>query len=198
MRTLCALAIIGLALPAGAQDILPFPEDRPVLTAVGPEPGEWMFGLDIGFSTFHPEAFKDRGTRFAVVAERQFHRWVGLQADVNCARGTELQTFFTPERAFSLCIGSLNAVVPVRITPRLWPYAKIGVGTSLWDLDSQDELYNVDARANGLVLGWGARYFVGEKQVWAVRVDVQRTQTALYGYGFGHWSYGIGLAGQVR
>lgn len=198
MRLLRLLALLGLAIPAAAQDFLPVPEDTPRPTAKGPEAGEWMLGLDIGVSTFNPSALKDRGTRFAMVAERSFHRFVGLQADVNCARGTEYANFVTPERFFSLCIGSLNAVVPIRVSAKLWPYVKVGGSISFWDLDSQDEIYNVDERASGLVVGWGARYFFGSTQTWAVRADVQRTQTALYGYGFGHWSYGLGISAQLR
>lgn len=189
--------LVGLVLaasPLAAQtDWLPLPVET-VLTDKRPTPGEWMFGVDIGFANFIQPEFQERGTRFAVFAERNVMPWLGAQLDVNCSRGTVDATFAFPQSEITLCSAAVTGVIPFEVSTRLWPYVRLGAGYATWDENATEGFWSIDETSPTFVAAAGVRYLAGSTGLVGVRFDVQRQQTSLYDLSVTHWSFGFGVS----
>lgn len=197
MRILLITGLLALAAPIAAQNPGGIPwEDEPErqMTEKRPGRGEWMIGVDGGFSNFISPEFKERATRFAFFAERNVARWVGVQADVTCGKGTKRQTAFTPESFIGLCSSALSAVVPIPVSYAFWPYVRLGGGYVFWDEESVEGFWDLDTSEPAFIAAFGTRYFpLGNDKI-AIRFDAQRMQTALRGLDVTQWSFGFGVA----
>lgn len=189
--------LVGLMLaasPLAAQtDWIPLPVEVE-LTDKRPTPGEWMFGMDIGWANYIPPEFKERGTRFVVFAERNVLPWLGAQVDVNCSRGLVYATFSNPQSEVTLCAAALTGVIPIPVSTRLWPYVRLGAGYATWDENATEGFFSMDETAPTYVIAAGTRYLVGSTGNIGLRVDVQRQQTARRELSVTHWSFGFGLS----
>lgn len=192
----CTLVLaLAAATPAAAQvEWLPVPQDEPRREDLRPAVGEWHFGADIGFANFIPGVFQERGTRFVVFGERQVHRWVAVQLDGNCSRGSRRRVVGVPQEFVSLCAGVASAVVPIPLTRTFWPYVRAGYGVALWDEQAREGFYDVEEVEPTWVLAGGVRSYFGAKQQVGLRLDIQRQQTALRDLRVPHWSFGLGLS----
>lgn len=198
MRLLLTLLMLAVASPVAAQvEWLPVPEDTPSRQDLRPAVGEWHFGLDIGFANYIPGVFKERGTRFDVFVERQVHRNFAIQADANCSRGQMRQLPGDPQEQISLCSGVVSAVVPFKLRPKVWPYARVGYGMSFWDEQAREGYYDLDDTSPVWVLAGGVRSYFDANQTIGLRVDVQRQETTLRELKVPHWSFGFGLSIRV-
>lgn len=198
MRPLIAafsLAVL-LSSPAFAQNPGGIPwEDPPErrMTVKRPQKGEWMIGVDGGRTNYPQPEFERKGTRFVGFAERNFTPWLGVQADLNCSKGTVAQTILNPPSFIGLCTTALSAVVPIPVAYSIWPYVRVGGGYAFWDEESVEGIWDVDVSEPALVMAAGARYFPFGNDKIALRLDIQRTQTAIRDLDVGLWSYGFGL-----
>ena len=194
MRLLFVM-LLAVATPAAAQvEWLPVPEDTPARADRRPTVGEWHFGVDAGFANYLPGVFQERGTRFVVYGERQVHRWVAIQMDGNCSRGSYRRVPNVPQEFVSLCAGVVSGVVPIELHPKLWPYVRVGYGIALWDEEAREGFYNVEEMEPTWVLAAGFRSYIGAEQRVGLRLDVQRQQTSLRDLRVPHWSFGLGLS----
>lgn len=159
-----------------------------------PAVGEWHFGADIGFASFIPGEFRERGTRFVLFGERQIHRWAAIQLDGNCSRGTKRALGGNPQEFVSLCAGVVSAVVPIPVHRTFWPYVRAGYGVALWDEQAAEGFYDVEEVAPTLVLAGGVRTYFGAAQRVGIRLDVQRQETNLRELRVPHWSFGFGVS----
>ncbi len=189
--------LVGLLLtasPLAAQtDWLPLPVEI-ILTDKRPTPGEWMMGVDIGWSNFMPVEFEERGTRFVLFAERNVLPWLGAQVDLNCARGTIRPAFSSDGRASTVCAANLSGVIPIPISTRLWPYVRFGGGYATWDDNATEGFWNSDDTSPTFVIAAGTRYLVGTDGRIGLRFDVQRQQTSLGDLSVATWSFGFGVS----
>lgn len=192
--------LVGLLLtasPLAAQtDWLPLPVEI-VLTDKRPTPGEWMLGVDIGSSRFMPAEFKDKGTRFVIFAERNVVPWLGVQLDVNCARGTVLATMSSAESTSSVCAANFSGVIPIELSPRVWPYVRVGAGFATWDEQVTEGFSNSDDTSPTFVIAAGSRILVGAEGRLGLRIDVQRQQTSVGDLSVATWSIGFGISARL-
>lgn len=192
---LTSLLAATFAAPLAAQtDWLPIPEDEPRRVDRRPAVGEWHLGIDAGFANFIPAEFRERGTRFAVFAERQVHRYVAVQLDGNCSRGSRPRVPGNPQEFVTVCGGVASAVVPFSLHPRIWPYLRAGYGLALWDDAAAEGFFDVDHTAPTVVLAGGVRSYFDARQTIGLRIDAQRQQTNLFSRPVTHWSFGFGLS----
>ncbi len=197
MRQFIAVAALAIAttLPAQNPGGIPW-EDEPErrMTEKRPTKGEWMFGVDGGWSNFQQNAFEKRATRIVLFVERNVLPWMGLQGDVNCGMGTVRETLFAPSSSITMCTGALSAVIPIPVSYTFWPYLRVGAGLTLWDEQAVEGYFNSDFTEPALVAAVGARYFPFNNDRIAIRLDIQRTQTTLRDSDVGQWGYGFGVS----
>lgn len=194
---LTRIALLLLCAPALAAQTpggIPW-EDEPERRMVDkrPVPGEWMLGVDGGFSNFLAPEFKERATRFAFFAERNVMPWLGVQADVTCGKGTQRQTPLSPQSFVGLCSTSLSAVVPIPVSYAFWPYVRLGGGYVFWDEQSVEGFWDVDVSEPAFIAAFGTRYFPFGNDKIGIRFDAQRMQTSLRDVDVGQWSFGFGV-----
>ncbi len=200
MRLFIAAAalMIASALPAQIPGGIPWeeePERR--MTVKKPINGEWMVGADGGISNYGQPEFRRKSTRFAVFAERNILPWLGLQADVNCGKGTVNATGFTAASFIGVCTTGVSAVVPIPVAYSFWPYVRIGGGLSLWDEDAREGFWDTDDTSPTFVAAVGTRYFPFGNDKIAIRVDIQRTQTTLRSLSVSQLGFGFGVSVRI-
>lgn len=195
MRIVLATLLFSVA-PALAAQIpggIPW-EEEPERRMVDkrPTPREWMIGVDGGRTNFLAAEFEEKATRFVGFVERNVLPWLGLQADLNCGKGTVRASDSNPQSFIGACTTSLSAVVPIPISYAVWPYLRVGAGYAFWDEQAVEGFWDVDASAPAFIAAVGARYFpLGNDKV-ALRVDIQRTQSSLRDLAVDQWGFGFG------
>lgn len=200
MRLLIVAVALSVAstLPAQNPGGIPWeeePERR--MTIKRPVKGEWQLGADAGWANFLAPEFEERGTRFTGVAERNFLPWLGVQADLNCSKGTLRQTILNPPSFFGVCTTALSAVIPIPVAYTIWPYVRVGGGYAFWDEESVEGFWDVDHTAPAFVAAIGTRYFPLNNDRIAMRLDIQRTQTTLRDTDVGQWGFGFGVSVRI-
>lgn len=200
MRLFIAAAalVLATALPAQNPGGIPW-EDPPErrMTVKKPQKGEWMLGADGGISNYDQPEFRRKSTRFVVFVERNVLPWLGLQADVNCGKGTVNPTGFSPASFIGVCTGALSAVVPIPVSYSFWPYVRVGAGYSLWDEVAVEGFWDTDETSPTFVAAVGTRYFPFGNDKIALRMDIQRTQSTLRSLSVSQWGYGFGLSVRI-
>jgi hypothetical protein len=200
MRLFIAVAALAIAstLPAQNPGGIPW-EDPPErrMTVKKPLKGEWMLGVDGGISNYVQDVFQKKSTRFNVFVERNVFSWVGLQADVNCGKGTVLATPFRPSYFLGVCTGALSAVIPIPVSYSLWPYLRVGGGLALWDEDAREGFWDTDDTSPAFVAAVGTRYFPFGNDKVALRVDIQQTLTTLQDVKVSQLGFGFGVSVRI-
>lgn len=200
MRLLIAATalMIASALPAQIPGGIPWeeePERR--MTVKKPVNGEWMIGADGGISNYAQPEFRRKSSRFVVFVERNIMPWLGLQADVNCGKGTVNASGFNAASFVSVCTGGLSAVVPIPVSYSLWPYVRVGGGLALWDQNSREGFWDTDETSPAFVVAVGTRYFPFGNDKIAIRADIQRTQTSLQNLSVSQLGFGFGVTVRI-
>lgn len=200
MRFIIAVAALAIAtaLPAQNPGGIPWedPPDRR-MTVKRPVNAEWMVGVDAGRTSFQQPEFDKRATRFVAFVERNVLPWLGVQADVNCGKGSVAASAFNPSSAVSLCTAALSAVLPIPIAYSFWPYVRVGGGYAFWDEDAVEGYWNTDDVSPALVAAAGLRYFPFGNDKIAIRLDFQRTQTSLRSLKVGQRGFGFGVSVRI-
>lgn len=198
MRLILLLLFLAVASPAAAQvEWLPVPQEAPQREDLRPAVGEWHIGMDAGVAKFVPEDFAAKGTRLAVFAERQVHRWVAVQVGGTCSRSSSRPTPASSFEVVSLCTGVVSGVIPIALHRAVWPYLRLGYGVALWDEALREGYFDVDDTAPTLVAAAGIRTYLGPAQTFGFRVDLQHQRTTFDGQAVPHWSLGFGLSVRI-
>lgn len=193
-----ALLVIASALPAQNPGGIPW-EDPPErrMTVKKPIKGEWMVGADGGLANFAQPEFRKKLSRLTGFVERNVFSWVGVQADINCGKGVANGGANAPASNLGVCLGSLSAVFPIPLSYALWPYIRVGGGYALWNENAVEGYWDTDDGSPAIVAAVGARYFPFGNERYALRLDIQRTETSLQNVNAGHWGFGVGLSVRI-
>jgi hypothetical protein len=164
-----------------------------------PRPGDVEVGIDLGASRFGvgQPAFPT-GTRISLFLAHYLTRHLGWGLDIVCLGGSDPAATAGTGSGFTLCTGSVGALLAVPVSARVAPYLRVSVGQAQLDRDAQKNVFDIDKRSGAAQASIGSRIALGRTGRFAVRAEASWLRTgALEGWGT-HRSGAVGVVYRVR